>query len=163
LLVTDGADARLVAALKAAAAKEGADVAIVAPTISGVDLSDGTHIAADFRINGGPSVLFDSVALVLTADGAAKLCNEATAKDFVSDAFAHLKFVAFNEPATQLFSKAGIAPDEGFIPMSKPEDASTFLAACRKLRLWPREGKVKMAVEPTLDNRNKTSLALEKH
>lgn len=144
ILVTDGVDGKLVDSLKAAAAKEGATVAIIAPTIAGVTTSDGKQIPADFKIDGGPSVLFDAVAVLTSADGAAKLSGEHTAKDFVSDAYAHLKFVAFNEPSNAIFAKAGIAPDEGFVAMNNPADAGAFIAQCRQLKLWTREPKVKL-------------------
>jgi catalase len=147
ILVTDGVDAQLLSAVRAAATKEGADVAIVAPTINGVDASDGSHINADFKINGGPSVLFDAVAVLVSPAGATALSTEATAKDFVSDAYAHLKFIGYNEAAAPLFAKAriGDAMDEGFIQLTTADTAANFIATCRKLRLWTREPKVKMA------------------
>ena len=46
-------------------------------------------------IDGGPSVLFDAVALILSEEGAERLTGEAAARDFVADAFAHCKFIAF--------------------------------------------------------------------
>ncbi|MDR3617350.1 MAG: catalase [Candidatus Obscuribacterales bacterium] len=147
IFVSDGADARVFNALKDAFKKEGADVAVVAPTIGGVDLSDGTHIAADEKINGGPSVVFDAVAVVMSADGASKLASEATAKDFIADAFAHLKFIAYNDAAASLLEKAGVSAtaDEGVVKVGSADDASNFLTNCRKLRLWSREDKTKMA------------------
>ena len=147
ILVSNGVDAKLFGAVKAAAMKEGADVAIIAPTISGVVDSDGKHYDADFKINGGPSVLFDAVAVLLSPEGAAKLMTESTAKDFVSDAFAHLKFIGFNDAAAPLLSKAGVTPgaDDGVIQIAKAGDAADFIASCRKLRLWDREPKTKMA------------------
>lgn len=147
ILVSDGVDAKLVAALKEAATKEGAEVKIVAPKIGGVDASDGSHIDADIRLNGGPSVLFDAVAILVSPEGATKLSTDATAKDFVSDAFAHQKFIGYNEAASVLFTKAGVAgnDDAGMIQLSKAADASTFIENCRKLRFWEREGKTKMS------------------
>ena len=147
ILVTDGVDASLLVALKDAATREGAEVKIVAPKIAGVDASDGTHINADYRLNGGPSVLFDAVAILVSQEGAAKLSTEATAKDFVSDAFAHQKFIAYNQPASALFSRAGLTANEdaGMIPLSKSGDASAFIETCRKLRFWEREPKTKMS------------------
>ena len=147
IFVSDGADAKLFNALKATFTKEGADVAVIAPTVGGVDLSDGTHINADEKINGGPSVVFDAIAVLMSEDGAAKLATEATAKDFISDAYAHLKFIAFNEAAAPLLEKAGVSKsaDDGVVKVTNADDASTFLKDCRKLRLWTREEKTKMA------------------
>ncbi|MFN8551355.1 MAG: catalase [Candidatus Obscuribacterales bacterium] len=147
VLVTDGVDAKLVNALRNAAKNIGADVAIVAPTISGVDASDGTHIKADGRLNGTPSVLFDSVAVLTSSDGARKLASDANARDFVSDAYAHLKFIAFNSEAASLLEKNGVAvaKDEGVMQVRDASDASNFLTMCKKLRVWNREPKTKMA------------------
>lgn len=146
ILVSDGADAKIVNALKAAATAEGANVAVIAPTISGVSASDGTHINADHKLGGAPSVLFDAVALVVSPDGAVKLSADLAAKDFVSDAFAHLKFIAYNDGAAGLFDKAGVANsmDDGFVKLTGRSDADSFVTVCRKLRLWNRESKLKM-------------------
>lgn len=148
ILVSDGVDASLFDSLKAAAKNVGADVAVVAPTIAGVDASNGKQIDADYRINGGSSVLFDAVAVLLSPQGAAQLSNDATARDFVADAFAHLKFIAFNKDAIQLFEKAGVASaaDEGMVQLSGAADANRFIDACGKLRLWSREPHTKMAI-----------------
>jgi catalase len=53
-------------------------------------------------VNGGPSVLYDAVAILVSADGANLLANEAAAKDFINDAFAHAKFIAHSEAAKPL-------------------------------------------------------------
>jgi catalase len=92
-------------------------------------------------------VLFDAVAILVSPEGATKLSTDATAKDFVSDAFAHQKFIGYNEAASVLFTKAGVAgnDDAGMIQLSKAADASTFIENCRKLRFWEREGKTKMS------------------
>jgi hypothetical protein len=41
------------------------------------------------KIDGGPSVVFDAVALLVSDAGAEFLVNESTVRDFVADAFAH--------------------------------------------------------------------------
>lgn len=147
ILVTDGVDARLLDSLRAAATANGADVTIVAPTIAGVLASDGKQIPADQKINGAPSVLFDAVAVLTSPEGAAKLSTETTAKDFVSDAYSHLKFIAYNEASVPLLNAArvGSALDEGFVALKAPGDAEQFLTLCKQLRLWAREPKVKMS------------------
>lgn len=147
ILVSDGVDSGLLSSLRSAATKVGADVAIIAPTISGVKASDGSHVNADYKVNGGPSVLFDSVAVLTTPEGAQKLSTEATAKDFVSDAFAHLKFIAFNSGAAPLLEAAGVATskNDGVIQLKTGSDASNFISTCKQLRLWTREPKTKMA------------------
>src|ERR1700677_4971518 len=106
-LLTDGVDRSLLDALRKQLDDEGAVLEIVAPTIGGVEASDGTRIQADQKISGGPSVLYDAVAILPSEEGANLLLTNASAKDFISDAFAHLKFIAFVQNAMPLFEKAG--------------------------------------------------------
>ncbi len=146
ILMTDGADAAIFNALVKAVEKEGAVYEVVAPKIGGVTLSDGTAVAAKQKIDGGPSVLFDAVAVVASEEGAALLAIDAAAKDFVTDAFAHCKYIGLTAEAQALFEKAGIADDldEACLPLATVKDAGAFIAACRALRHWPRE----LAVDP---------------
>jgi catalase len=143
VLVSDGVDAPLLAALQEATAAEGAMIEIVAPTVGGLTASDGKAILAKQKINGGPSVLYDAIVVIPSAEGAALLAREATAKDFVSDAFAHAKFIAYSEAAKPLLQRAGVTEmDGGCVALKGLTDAKAFLKACRKLRFWEREAKV---------------------
>ncbi len=145
-LVTNGVDRKLIEALKQALETEGAMLEIVAPTVGGVEASDGTLIEADQKIGGGPSVLYDAIAVLPSEDGAGVLLTNASAKDFVSDAYGHLKFIAYVKAATPLFEKAGIPGkmDDGFVELTSPKSTAQFVALCRKLRLWQREQVVTM-------------------
>ena len=144
ILVTEGADAAMVAALKEAATGVGAMVEFIAPVVGGVSASDGSVIEAQQKVNGGPSVLYDAVAIVPSEAGAKLLSREATAKDFLNDAFAHAKFIAYAPAAKLLFEKCGLAGDmdEGCMALNKPVDAAAFIKACGKLRFWAREAAV---------------------
>ena len=142
-LVTDGTDAAILKALQAALLKEGAMLKLVAPMVGGVEASDGSWFEADEKIDGGPSVIFDAVALLPSEAGAALLAKEATARDFVADAFAHLKVIGYVPAAAPLLQKAGVEPDEGLVPLGAAADTEAFVAACRKLRIWQREARVK--------------------
>ncbi len=140
-LVTDGVNRDILEALKMALEAEGAVLEIVAPTIGGVEASDGTRVAADQKIGGGPSVLYDAVAVLPSEAGAELLLKNVAAAEFVSDAFGHLKFIAWVKAAMPLLEKAGIAQalDDGCVELTGPKSATAFLAACRKLRKWDRE------------------------
>jgi len=61
------------------------------------------------------------------------------AKDFVTDAFAHYKFIAHNTHAAALFQAACVSPDGGFVALDGG-NAAGFVEMCRKLRFWSREG-----------------------
>jgi len=150
ILLSDGADAALVEALLKAVDAGGAVYEIVAPKIAGVTLSDGTTVAAKHKIDGGTSVLFDAVAIIVSAAGAALLSLDAGAKDFATDAFAHCKYIGISAEAEAIFAKAGIADDldEACLPLAKPADAAAFIEACRSLRYWPRELQVDLDAQP---------------
>ncbi|MES2471557.1 MAG: catalase [Pseudomonadota bacterium] len=142
ILMTDGADAALFAAVTAACDKEGTAFEVIAPKIAGVTLSDRKKIPAQQKIDGGPSVLYDAVVLLVSEAGAALLAKDKPAKDFINDAFAHCKFIAHNAPAAALLKAAGVQPDSGFVALKAAKDADAFIKACRTLRFWDREADV---------------------
>jgi catalase len=146
VLVSQGADAIILKKLQSAIEKEGAALEVIAPKVGGVEAADGSWIGARHMIDGGPSVLFDAVALILSEEGAARLTGEAAARDFVADAFAHCKFIGFTSGAIPLLQKAGLDPDadEGLIGLDDPKAITSFIESCRKLRLWSREMAVKL-------------------
>jgi catalase len=143
VLLTNGADAETLAALRAAATAEGATVEIIAPAVGGVDISDGTRVRADQQLDGAPSVLYDAVAIIAESGGARALAARPAARDFVTDAVAHCKFIGYTSGAAVLFEAAGLptdpsSADDGFISLSE-HPAAEFIARCRQLRYWHRE------------------------
>jgi catalase len=147
ILVTDGSDASLLKALKSALDKAGATYEIIAPAITGVKAADGSWIEADQMIDGGPSVLYDAIALLPASAAMDDLLQESTARDFVADAFAHCKFIGYVESALPLFGKSGISAedfDEGCIAIGSAKDAKSFVDSLAKLRVLGREPNVKM-------------------
>ena len=148
ILVTDGTDAALFAALQAAVAKAGALTEIIAPVVGGVKASDGSWIEAQQMIDGGPSVLYDAVAVLPSEAGAAALLQHAPARDFVADAFQHCKFIGHSAAAKRLLDKAGVQQDAGIMPLTGKKDVDTFVGALGALRIWDREPNVKLQPEP---------------
>ncbi|MGR9553205.1 catalase [Rhizobium leguminosarum] len=146
ILVSDGTDAAIFKALLAEITEQKATFEVIAPKIGGVTLSDGNWIEAHQMIDGGPSVLYDAVALLPSAEGTGDLLKEATARDFVADAFVHCKFIGYVETALLLMQKAGIADalDEGVIALGAAKDVTAFIQALGKLRVWGREPSVKL-------------------
>jgi catalase len=142
-LVTDGIDAKVLKRLAKALEKEGAQLKIVAPAVGGVEASDGTWIEAHEKIDGAPSVVFDAVALLASKEGAEFLALEPAARDFVSDAFAHMKFIGYTDAAIPLVEGAGALKDDGVLPLDTQSDVDAFIQACRSLRFWGREPKLK--------------------
>ena len=139
-LLTDGVDIKLFQSLKNALNEEGALLEIVAPKVGGVQASDGSWIEAKQKIDGGPSVLYDAVVLMVSKQGAKLLTAEPAARDFVADAFAHMKFIGHTPAALALFEKAGLPEnrDHGFITLNGESDCFAFVTACRKVRYWDR-------------------------
>ncbi|SDK00310.1 catalase [Catalinimonas alkaloidigena] len=144
VVLTDGSDMALLQALKKAVKEEGALLEIIAPKVGGVTASDGTWVEAKQKINGGPSVLYDAVVLLPSKEGAKLLSMESTARDFVADAFAHMKFIGYVESAMPLLEKACIADslDEACIALKDGADTTKFVEACRQVRFWERASKV---------------------
>jgi catalase len=139
-LVTNGVDSSLLTALKKALDKEGAVLEIIAQTIEGVEASDGALIEANQKIDGGPSVLYDAVALLVAKEESGLLANSSTARDFIADAFAHSKFIAYSA-AAKPFLSATLGEDkldDGFIELRENRDVANFIQECRKLRFWER-------------------------
>ena len=101
------------------------------------------------KIDGGPSVLYDAVAVLASEEGAALLARDAAAKDFVTDAFAHCKFIGYSAAAEPLFVKAGIWDDldEGCF-LLEGDDVAAFIESLANLRLWEREAAVDLDAQP---------------
>ena len=90
-------------------------------------------------INGGPSVLYDAIVLLTTNEGAKKLAEIPEAKDFVSDAYAHMKYIGFSDKAAPLIEATGLNGqlDDGWLDLNKIS-ASEFVSKIRNLRYWSR-------------------------
>ena len=145
--VADGVDVQLLGGISSAVTKEKGLVELIAPKVGGVTVSDGSHIDAHHMIDGGPSVLFDAVALLTSPAAIEDVLKEATARDFVADAFQHCKFIGYDVSALPLLEKAGIAQDldEGVIALPGEDGLAAFVEELGKLRVWGREPSVKLS------------------
>ena len=92
----------------------------------------------DERLGGAPSVLFDAVAILPGDD---TLATSKPAQDFLSDAYAHCKFIACNDASAALFAACGLveADDDGICILTDAGSVGQFVSACKALRYWPRE------------------------
>lgn len=134
ILIADGSDAALIKALKKAAEDAGASVKIVAQKVGGAKLSDKSLLPADGQLAGTPSVVFDAVAIILSAEGHQTLRHDPKAMDFVRDAFAHMKAIAADVGGMGLLHHAHIEPDGGIV---EAKNTKAFIAAA-KTRQWNR-------------------------
>ena len=140
ILVSDGADGKLIKAVMSAALSEGASVKIIAPKIGGVVLKDRSKLPADGQLAGTPSQLFDAVAIILSENGCTDLMTEGAATDFAKNAFEHLKAIGFSKEALPLLVKAGVEVDDAVIEIQS--SAEDFIEMARS-RLWAREPNVR--------------------
>jgi catalase len=145
VLVTAGADAEVLAALRSAATAEQASVEVIAPAVGGVDASDRSLVTADQQVDGAPSVLYDAVAVIAAPGGARALATNPAARDFLADAYAHCKFIGYTGGAAPLFEAAGleldgdaVAHDGGIVSLDS-RAATDFIIGCRQLRFWDRQ------------------------
>lgn len=137
ILVTDGADAAVLDATVAAFTAIGATVELIGPAIGGVKLGRSLR-AVDHAIDGAPSVLFDAVALVTSTSGAAALSERTCAKEFVADAFAHLKFIGSVGSASALLDAAQVPDPAAGVLSLTADSVQDFVTACMGLREWAR-------------------------
>ena len=137
-LVTDGSDARAVDRLRQALKKEGAKLKLVAPRIGP---QAGSDLVPDATIEGAPSVLFDAVVLLPSAEGTRDLIGMAAAVDWVRDAFGHLKAIGYGGAALPLLEKVGIAAssDPGVQGVDAAAGLGSFIATAKKHKVWERE------------------------
>ena len=137
ILIADGTDAGEVQSLIKEVTGAGGNAAVIAPRVGGAEDAHGKVLAGDFQLAGGPSVLFDAVAIVVSEAGAQMLEKEAAAIAFVHDAFQHLKVIGHSKEAAPLLHKVGVLADEGVV------DLRHFAAKAAGGRIWDREAKVR--------------------
>ncbi|NIJ20227.1 catalase [Sphingomonas naasensis] len=155
ILLSDGASTAVVNALVAAVESLPATCEFITPKIGGVTLDDGTLAAGKQKIDGGPSVLYDAVALVVSVQGASLLARDAATRDFVADAFGHCKFIGFSPEAVPLLRKAGIEEadmDSGMMSLKIAADGSAFVERCGELRYRDRELTLDLDAAAFLDS-----------
>lgn len=132
ILFTDGSDSAEIKRLKKAVEQKGASVMLVSPKLGGLP-----GLPAEGQLAGTPSVVFDAVALVLSAEAAQELSKDSAAVDFVRDAYGHLKAIGLSEGAAHLLEKAGLEKDQAVTDLGE-----SFLKAASG-RFYEREPKVR--------------------
>jgi catalase len=135
VLVADGSEGEAIKQIQQNATDAGATVRIIAAKIGTVKLADGSTLPVERQLAGTPSVLFDAIAVILSASAAKTMMREGAAVDFVRDAFAHLKAIAVDAGGQALLTHARIERDPGIVEVSAPGD---FITAA-KTRQWSRE------------------------
>jgi catalase len=137
----------LVETLRQAITAAGAKMQLIAPIVGGVTTATGEVLAADHKMEGGPSVLFDAVVLAPSVEGGAKLALQAEAVDFLRDAYGHLKVIGYLPTVAPMMVKAGIDAkpdnDPGLVSLEL-SSVDDFLTRAAAGRVWEREPWVRL-------------------
>ena len=144
ILVTDGSDANVLEALLAAVQAAGATIELIAPKVGGVTTSDGKLVAGeaeDRRRTVGALRRGCDAGLRRGRRRARRTTRPRT--DFVSDAYAHCKFIGYVASAVPLLEAVGVSPDEdGLVAVDEPGGVDAFVSSAADLRVWSREALV---------------------
>lgn len=138
VLLGDGFDPAVLAELVAAIGKEQAHVELVGPKIGGAKAADGAVVPVQHTINGGPSAIFDAVAIIVGAAAATALATDPGALSWVSDAFHHCKVIGVVGEAAPLLAAARVVTGEGVVELAG-DGVSTYITAAKQGRVWSRE------------------------
>ncbi|WP_045049290.1 catalase HPII [Rouxiella chamberiensis] len=119
----------------------GVHTKIFAPHLGKVNTLQGGEIAVDGTIEGNPSVTVDAVIVPTGADSIAALKKNGNAKNYLLQAFKHLKAIGLQGDALELYQSLPLPqPDEGVLV---DDDANlltdNFVEALKKHRVWSRE------------------------
>lgn len=140
ILCSDAIDDDELESVLSALKSEKANYEIVAPTIGGIVTKSGMHVPAQQKIDGGPSVLYDAVAILLSSEGAKAVSAIPEAKDFVMDAHAHKKFIIYNKEAQKLLKETNLDGklDNGYLPVESLS-ATDIVNRLSEMRFWARK------------------------
>jgi len=139
VLVMDGFDSALLAAVRKGAKAEKARCVVIAPKVGGVQDARGNHVEVDCALAAAPSVFFDAVVILASAEAAADLATQAAAVDWVGHAFAHLKVIGHTVDAQPLLDRAGVKPDAGIVALAGKGAPAAFIERAKAGRVWNRE------------------------
>jgi len=144
VLVTEGVDSKLVAAIRKAAKAEGATVELVAPKIGTVKDSMDKDLLPDHFLVGAPSALFDILIVAPADDCVDMLLQQAAAIDWIRDGYGHLKVIGYTGAATKMFEKASVPmynePGVEDVTNGKLDE---LIGQAKQHRIWNRESKVR--------------------
>lgn len=142
VLVDEGTDAKTLNALKSMAKKSKSQLKLIAPHVQGIHDSEGNALSVDERLEGGPSVLFDAVAIIIPSSSVTKLQESPAVRDFLTDAYVHAKYIGYGSESTKLLDtilSGDRTEEEGFYKLDKKRSSSSrYLESCSELRCWHR-------------------------
>jgi catalase len=141
VLVADGSDAAILAAMRKGIVGAGARMAIVAPRIAGIRGSDNAPIPVDHTLAGAPSCLFDAVAIVIPEQVGPAIYGDPESVTWVMDAFQHCKVIGHTRAAASLLERAHVVADEGVVAIGSARAVTKFIERAAGPRIFAREPK----------------------
>lgn len=142
ILVADGVCGESVNAIKTALTKAHVYPTILAPHMGMVKTHQGDEIKVDGTIMGNPSVTVDAVIVPRGKGNVATLLNDGNARYYMLQAYKHLKAIALQAEAKDLFDSVHLESDEGTLHMDDAAKlAKKLLDAMKSHRVWAREPK----------------------
>jgi len=141
LLVADGVCGDSVAKITAELNGLGIHTKIFAPRLGKIKTLQGKEVNADGTIEGNPSVLVDGVIVVTGKESIEALLKNGNAKNYLLQAFKHLKAIGLQGEALKLYQALPLPkPDEGvLVDDDAKKVAEKFVTALKKHRVWSRE------------------------
>jgi len=141
LLVADGVCGDSVAKITAELNGLGIHTKIFAPRLGKIKTLQGKEVNADGTIEGNPSVLVDGVIVVTGKECIEALLKNGNAKNYLLQAFKHLKAIGLQGEALKLYQALPLPkPDEGvLVDDDAKKVAEKFVTALKKHRVWSRE------------------------
>ncbi len=143
VLVSDGYDPAILDALQTAAQAEGAALELIGPHIGDVQSGASEALTPDHAIAAAPSVLFDTVVLAVSGAAVDDMKQHAATMNFIRDAYAHLKIIAYLPAAKPLLEHAGITADDGIVEIGAHTETAAYIDAARHGRVWSRAARIK--------------------
>jgi catalase len=143
-LCAEGVNAASVKNMKIALKIAGATVKIIAPHLGTIISEEGLEISVDQSYLIASSVLFDGV-FIPAGRGILDLENVKEVKEFITDTYAHCKFIAAEGQGSTIFSMIESKKDAGVFTSSEIADnalPSSFIEALSNHRYWEREKNI---------------------
>ncbi|MEO7251226.1 MAG: catalase, partial [Arenimonas sp.] len=110
LLLADGADADVLAAVQLRLLAEGAVPRLVGPRIGALRTAGGGSIDAEASMENEPSFLYDALVLIDGKACVAALAADARTADYIKEPYRHCKAILAVGAAGSLLEKAGVPP-----------------------------------------------------
>ena len=141
VMLSDGFDGWILAALEKAVAAAGAVIKIIAPRMAACCAATTTCIR---WMNGSAARPRSCSMLWLCCPEETASPGSRPAVAFLTDAYQHCKFIGWSRKAASLVDAAGLTgvEDEGLVPLTDDAAVLAFVTGCQKLRLWAREARL---------------------